>query len=338
MLGVTATPGRFYAPLSDGHPVTLCWIKSGPVYFGLDDLMKSGRIREIGEIKSVAYLQEILGDAMGNNNDKYVIIRTNPRSKLKDDQTKTVEAAWNEVLEANGYYVEQFNSSNDNIAEISETISKPPSVRYTSSKKVALMIKGAIRAGVTLETVEHVGAAFDCYSGDDAVVQSLVGRFCGNQPDRKDGPIIYTKKFKVEDYLADRAMIESGALPPARSKNGKAPTLTFIDAPAIICVAEDSKEVKDHATHLQSLGAKQKRNTFTENKRNYASEMLGGIWSQPERIFTLGTGQHKHHEIQRLVRDYPDLEKGFVLIATNSVREAPRPKATTLMNKRPQVT
>ncbi len=148
--------------------------------------------------------------------------------------------------------------------------------------------------------------------------------------------MIYTQKNIVDEYLVDRKAISEGVVPEPNGGRGGG-HLGFFTEPKILCVdpnAEDGKStIEKHAEQLRRLGVHQMHHWLTENKRNHMKELVAGKMTHPQRIFHYGSGEHKFPETEMFLQIYPNLQKGWVLLALNAQRIEKRPAANTALNK-----
>lgn len=159
---------------------------------------------------------------------------------------------------------------------------------------------------------------------------------CGNQPDRRLGPRVYTRKSKIEQYVYDKRLIAGGVVPKPRSRNlvgdkmisyaGGTPEIKCIQSGGGDMIKLTARLIEMNAAAVKASG---KMATFylDENIKDLAAEILQGVWSHGQRIVSLTRGKSKETvmaqngtSIEKLIEMYPELEIGWVLIATNPVQ------------------
>lgn len=313
LLGVTATPNRYYNQLSDGYRLTLFWGQSGESYYGIQNMIDGGKIHHFGDfgtISQVAFENHIKPFIKPNS---YILVRIN-------SQNKNYLQKWENFAKTNNIRIEEFDCDKKNISSLKTYLQQEP--KWFDQNNIILLVKMSVRAGVTLDNIGNISIAVDCFSGEDSVIQSFVGRFCGNQPNRKQHcPHILTNKVKVENYINDREYLIQGIMPKIKqSKIKKAAVGNTFD---IKCVDVNSSEFQEHKEQIEKTFNKKFGANYCDkqNKTNLANEILNNRWDEPLRSIGIQNKSSSNFgkfddDIKKLVDKYPNLiHENYVLIA-----------------------
>ncbi len=195
-------------------------------YLSLVDIYKSGRIKQLpclilnkdksdisDELKIL--IKNWLEKGIEKNNNFYYIIRAIGKnySILKETLEKMQK-----INEEFGIacFCEKSNSNNENpINKLDGIISRP------ASKPTIILIKGALRAGKTLEYTKYIGEAIESgKSKSDSAAQAFAGRSCGHNK-KNENYIIYCDKDAIKYAAAyyDPSMLNAENIIPNGNNN-----------------------------------------------------------------------------------------------------------------------
>lgn len=281
-LGVTATPRR-YIPDSDGYQMTICWVDSGEKYYGLRQMVDNNQIRELGDFNAPDEIEDFVDTNLGDVNDQYVLLRVNPQRKIGKQSSTEV---WQAVLESRGFFIHEINAAEGNIDTAVEIIDTPPS--FHGHKRVALMIKGSLRAGVTLKSTKHIHSAVDCYKSQDAIIQSLVGRMCGYRD--VNITTVWSSLYAVEDYLRTRDVLNGSQEAEQRyTKNNEFKTKPNY---RIVCERDDSELCNQFRKKIHDLSGRKAAVNHIQaraDRDEMALHLYNGSVVQVDRVYRLAT-------------------------------------------------
>lgn len=183
---------------------TIVTLETNEMYIGVSEYLDNDCIlnadrfdfrknRKTGKIPIIEYIKEIYEKIKENDNKGVLFIRTRD-SKIKND--KFIKSNFKKVeIEGNINYEEVYDKTQSMIDSISGS---------ETNKPIIFFIKGAYRAGITLDQQhkDYVYMVYDNSSKAEATAQGLLGRMCGyrNTKSNFDKTIFYINRQHAEDY------------------------------------------------------------------------------------------------------------------------------------------
>lgn len=198
-LGSTATPYQAYVLPSYTKPLSLIRADAGIGYYGLVELNNANRLKKAPPILKIADAKSLLAPHIKEGELKNYIVRVNSKN------SKFFKAAAKEL----NMEVLEYNSGEKNLERLGKDISKAPFDQNT-----LFVIKRGIGAGVTIDSVKHIGAWIDVgYTNVESLVQSVC-RSCGYTSERQSATYpIYCDVDKIQNYIEADEKIKNGELP-----------------------------------------------------------------------------------------------------------------------------
>jgi hypothetical protein len=186
-IGSTATPHKsFVIPVST-QPVLMVYTPPGDGYYGIQDMRD--RMQNTPKFEDAQDIVLRLKKYVSKTKPKYFVVRIQPARRSNEYQMALDAAA---IL---GMPVLEYSSAQRNLGELSAKFNSKP------GKNIMILIKNAMGAGVTIDTVEHIGAWMDtAYTDMEALTQSI-GRLCGYQLNRQSAQFpIFCDTELVDQY------------------------------------------------------------------------------------------------------------------------------------------
>lgn len=201
-IGSTATPhNQFVVPAASSQTLQLVYTEPGEGYFGIEQMVP--RMKHTDPLTEVDDVVSLLRKYVRKIDPKYFVVRIQAMRKSVNE-----EALYEEAAERLGMKVIKFSANERNLQELPKRFKRKP------DQNVLIIIKNGLGAGVTIKTVEHIGAWIDtAYVQFEALLQSL-GRLCGYQEDRQlaEFPIFCNTEL-VEQYLTFIRLTRDGITP-----------------------------------------------------------------------------------------------------------------------------
>lgn len=206
--GITATAHKqFIHPVPDFRPYVI-YGRPGENYYGLEDAMKSGRLvyppgvdkKNLPKHKIVLSEKQwfdLLDTENRRHKNKFFVIRIPARPAERDDLMRVIKRLKLKSIE--------YSAAARNLSRINNEFAWAP------TENTVILIKNGLGAGITIDTIEHIGAWVEtAYNDLEALVQAI-GRICGYTEDRHRASFkMYCYVDKVRRYLKARDTLAEG--------------------------------------------------------------------------------------------------------------------------------
>lgn len=221
IIGFSATVFRGYTYPTYEYEIPVLYAKPGANYFGIDDIIKSGRMIDVRSIDSAEQMINLIERYVKTKKPGHHIFRVRSERGLWNREIALIQ----EIAKHFGwdsptvYQAQQYNSDYP-----TEPLSHlPDRIAQKLNKNTCLIMKAGIGAGITLENIENVKMWWDLRFSNEESIAQTIGRLAGYNPDRR------TAKFPV---FADMEKIEDFQRPMRKLADDSDPELpAYIDAP-----------------------------------------------------------------------------------------------------------
>jgi hypothetical protein len=190
LVSISATPfNEMYSDIADTKPKVFLTVSES--YYGIKEFDSLGLLKSANNTEKE--MESVIDDAYirmkQNKINGAVFVRT--RKLLKN-----VSSCWDILY---------LDSNNEPISYLYVN-SKIENLIYSpNSKPLLIIIKGAYRAGITIESKhkDYIYAIYDISNKREATLQGLIGRMCGYRSNENlvSNTLFYVNKNHCEDYI-----------------------------------------------------------------------------------------------------------------------------------------